>query len=131
MRTRLIPHAEWFPFFEAFTRQHAGSRATVWLLGPRIGAQVEARDLPLEGIVADPLATSISIHLGGMPGRNVDHPIASPISVWLEMTAEGADAALGINSADGTMTVLEFRSPVTSVLPRKAPSSDIVPLRVD
>ena len=130
MRTRLIPHAEWFPFFETFTRQHAGSPATVWLLGPRIGAQVEARDLPLEGIVADPLATSISIHLGGMLGKNVDHPVASPTSVWLEMTAEGADAALGINSADGTMTILEFRSPGTPVLARPVPSSDPVPLRV-
>jgi hypothetical protein len=111
MRTRLIPHAEWFTFFEGFTRRHPGSPATLRLLGPRIGAQVEARDLPLEGIVSDPLATSISIQLGGTPGRNVEHPVAQPIGVWLEMTDEGADAALGINSGDGTTTLLELRSP--------------------
>jgi hypothetical protein len=121
MRTRLVPRAEWFDFFEEFTRQHARWVTTLWLLGPRIGAQVEARDLPLEGIVADPLA--ISIYLGGMPGKNLEHPVATPISVWLEMPEEGALGALGINSADGTTTLLEFRSPVPAGLGhRVAPS---------
>jgi len=104
---------------------------TLWLLGPRIGAQVEARDLPLEGIVADPLATSISIYLGGMPGKNVEHPVAAPISVWLEMTDEGAHAAVGINSADGTMTLLEFRSPVPPELGHRVAPLETLPLRAD
>ena len=122
MRTRLVPRAEWFDFFEAFTKQHARWVTTLWLLGPSIGAQVEARDLPLEGIVADPLA--ISIYLGGMPGKNLEHPVATPISVWLEMPEEGALGALGINSADGTTTVLEFRSPFPAGLGRRLAPSD-------
>lgn len=112
MRTRLIPRAEWFTFFQGFTRRHPRSLATLWLLGPRIGAQIEARDLALEGIVSDALATSISIQLGGTPGRNVEHPVAQPIGVWLEMTDDGDEVALGINSADGTTTLLELVSPV-------------------
>ncbi len=112
MRTRLIPRAEWFTFFEGFTRRHPRSLATLWVLGPRIGAQVEARDLALDGIVSDALATSISIQLGGAPGRNVEHPVAQPIGVWLELTDDGAEVALGINSADGTTTLLELASPV-------------------
>jgi hypothetical protein len=111
MRNRLIPRTEWFSFFNGFTRRHPGWPTTVWLVGPRIGAQVEARDLPLGGIVSDALAISISIHLGGAPGRNVEHTVGQPIAVWLEMTDEGADAALGINSADGSTTLIEFRSP--------------------
>jgi uncharacterized protein DUF5335 len=113
MRTRLIPRAEWSTFFKAFTREHFGWPATVWILGPRIGAQVEARELPLEGIVADPLA--ISIHLGGMPGKDVEHPVAGPVSVWLETSEEDGLGALGINAADGTTTLVEFRSPVPPV----------------
>jgi uncharacterized protein DUF5335 len=113
MRTRLIPRAEWSTFFKAFTREHFGWPATVWILGPRIGAQVEARELPLEGIVADPLA--ISIHLGGMPGKDVEHPVAGPVSVWLETSEEDGLGALGINAADGTTTLVEFRSPVPAV----------------
>lgn len=131
MRTRLVPRAEWFNFFGAFTRQHARWVTTLWLLGPRVGAQVEARDLPLEGIVADPLATSISIHLGGMPGKNIEHPVATPISVWLEMTDEGTDAALGINSADGTTTLLEFRSPVQPDLGHRVAPLETLPLAAD
>jgi uncharacterized protein DUF5335 len=111
MRTRLIPRAEWFPFFEGFTRRHPGSPATVWLLGPHIGAQVEARDLPLEGIVADPLATKITISLGGRPGTNVEHPIPRPVAVWEEIGEDGSERALGINSADATTTLLEFSAP--------------------
>ncbi len=131
MRTRLVPRAEWFDFFGEFTRQHARWVTTLWILGPRIGAQVEARDLPLEGIVADPLAPSISIYLGGMPGKNVEHPVAAPISVWLQMTDEGAPAAVGINSADGTKTLLEFRSPIPQELGHRVAPLETLPLRAD
>lgn len=129
MRNRLVPRAEWFSFFEGFTRRHPGWPTTVWLVGPRIGAQVEARALPLEGIVSDRLATNISIHLGDSPGRNVEHAVSRPIAVWLERTDDGGDAALGINSADGTTTLVEFRPPepdafVLGSARRGEPSSD-------
>jgi hypothetical protein len=111
MRTRLVPHAEWFYFFERFTRSHPGWPTTLWLLSPRIGAQVEARELPLRGIVADPLATSISILLGATPDRNVEHPVDHPTKVWLNLSDDGEATALGINSTDGTTTLLEFHPP--------------------
>ena len=126
MRTRLIPRTEWFTFFEAFTREHSGWPTTVWLLGTHIGAQVQARELPLGGVVGDSLA--ISIHLGGMPGKNLDHPVATPVSVWLETSDEDGLGALGINSADGTTTLLEFRSPVPPGLRHPVGTSEAVPL---
>jgi hypothetical protein len=126
MRTRLIPRAEWFTFFESFTREHSGWPATVWLLGTHIGAQVEARELPLGGVVGD--SHAISIHLGGMPGKNLDHPVATPVSVWLERSDDDDVGALGINSADGTTTLLEFRSPVPPGLRYPVGTSEAVPL---
>lgn len=111
MRTRLVPHAEWFYFFERFTRSHSGWPTTLWLLSPRIGAQIEARELPLLGIVSDPLATSISILLGATPDRNVEHPVAQPMKVWLTVSDDGEPTALGIYSTDGTTTLLEFHPP--------------------
>ena len=122
MRTRLIPHAEWFPFFEGFTRRHPGAPVTVWLLGPHIGAQIEARDLPLEGIVADPLGTAITISLGGPVGGNVEHPVARPTAVWEELTEDGAERALGINAADGTTTLVEFCLPNSTRFSRRPES---------
>jgi hypothetical protein len=112
MRTRLVPHAEWFDFFEQFTRRHTGWPTTLWLLSPRIGAQVEARELPLRGIASDPLATSISIQLGGTPDGYVEHPLDHPTKVWLNESDEGEATALGINSTDGITTLLEFHAPV-------------------
>jgi hypothetical protein len=108
MRTRQIPRAEWFNFFEGFNKRHPHWLTTVWLLHPRHGAQVQARDLPFEGIVSDPLETSITVQLGRTPGRNVEHPINLPIQIWLETTDEGVEAALGIESEDESTTILEF-----------------------
>lgn len=126
MRTRLIPRAEWFTFLEGFTREHSGWPATVWILGTHIGAHVQARELPLGGVFGDSLA--ISIHLGGMPGKNLDHPVATPVSVWLETSDEDGPGALGINSADGTTTLLEFRPPVPPGLRHPVGTSEAVPL---
>lgn len=127
MRIRLIPHAEWFYFFQRFTRSHPGWPTTVWLLSPSIGAQIEARDLPLQGIVSDPLATSISILLGATPGRNVEHPVAQPMKVWLDLTDEGVTTALGINSTDGSTTLLEFRAPAPPKLLEESVAAEISP----
>lgn len=113
MRNRQVPHAEWLRFFEAFTRRHQGWLATVRVIDPRLGAQVEAKDLPLEGIVIDPEGRGpISILLGKASSANVEHPVVRPEQVWVEVTEEGAEAALQILSADGTKTILEFRAAV-------------------
>lgn len=112
MRTRQIPRAEWFSFFEGFNRRHEGWLATVRILGPTLGAQVEAQDLPFEGIVADPQASSLSLHLGKSSGSHVEHPVERPIQVWLELTDDGADSALEIESENGVKTILQFRSAV-------------------
>jgi len=113
MRNRQIPRAEWYKFFQEFSRRHEDWLATVRVMNQRIGAQVEARQLPLEGIVADPEATSISIHLGRSPEKHVEHPVEKPVQVWLELEEDGAERALEIESATGTKTILEFRSALT------------------
>jgi hypothetical protein len=113
MRNRQVPHAEWVPFFEGFTRRHLGWLATVRIIDPRLGAQVEARDLPLEGIVVDPRGRGpISILLGSGASANVEHPIERPEQVWVEVTDEGAEAALEVLSAGGRKTIVEFRAAV-------------------
>jgi hypothetical protein len=110
MRTRQIPRAEWFPFFEGFNRRHEDWLATVRVLSPTLGAQVEAQDLPFEGIVADPQGTSLSLHLGKSSESHVEHPVERPIQVWLELTDDGAESALEIESENGLKTILQFRS---------------------
>ncbi|HEY2975769.1 MAG TPA: DUF5335 family protein [Pyrinomonadaceae bacterium] len=113
MPTREIPRDEWTTFLDTFSRQHEGWLATLEVLGAHIGAQQEARDLPLEGITAtsrDSAPETIAISLGKAPEDHVTHTITKPTRIWLEQTSEGANAALEIESADDVKTLLRFRS---------------------
>jgi hypothetical protein len=113
MTTQEIPRDEWTTFFYTFSRQHEGWLATLEILGPEIGAQREARDLPLEGITATSKGAApetIAISMGKTPEDHVTHTISEPTRVWLEQTSAGANAALEIESADEVKTLLRFRS---------------------
>jgi len=110
MRTREIPSDEWTAFFDEFSRRHRGWLAKVTVLDPRLGAQVEAAGLPLQGIVADARGHGIAIGLGSGPD-DFARGVRRPTRVWVELAGERdeAVAAIEIESADGTKTILEFR----------------------
>jgi len=113
MATQEISRDEWTTFLDRFSRQHEGWLVTLEVFAPDIGAQEEARELPLEGISAaakDSEPKTIAISVGKTPQDHVTHTITEPTRVWLEQTSEGANAALEIESADGAKTLLRFRS---------------------
>ncbi|MFL6208733.1 MAG: DUF5335 family protein [Pyrinomonadaceae bacterium] len=112
MPTREIPHNEWNAFFEIFSKQHEGWLATVEVLGPDIGAQEEAHELPLVGITADLKgsdADAISISVGKAAADHITHTITGAAHVRLEQAENGADEALQIESAGGATTLVRFR----------------------
>lgn len=115
MQTQKIPQSEWRTFFDTFSRQHEGWLATLEILELDVGAQEEAHELALAGVSlssgGDETET-ISIDLGTTPDEHVSHSISEPTAVWLEQTEQGANAALEIEVADGTKTLLRFRSPM-------------------
>jgi hypothetical protein len=111
MHNRLVPRTEWYRFFRDFSRRHEDWLVTVRILSPGLGSQLEARDLPLEGIVAGHAGHGpISIHMGRSPQRHIEYQVTDPRQVWVELSADGAEEALDIESEDGTKTILEFRS---------------------
>jgi hypothetical protein len=115
MQTQEISRSEWRTFFDTFSRQHEGWLATVEVLGSDIGAQEAVHELPLSGVSLSSggeETEAISIDLGTRPDEHVSHAISGPTAVWLEQTEEGANAALEIEVADGTKTLLRFRSPM-------------------
>ena len=119
MPTQEIPRDEWTTFFDRFSRQHEGWLATLEVFATDIGAQQEARDLPLAGITATSrgsAAETIAISLGQTPEDHVTHTITEPTRVWLEQTSQGANAALEIESADEVKTLLRFRAAVPSAM---------------
>jgi Family of unknown function (DUF5335) len=112
MPTQEIPRNEWTTFLDTFSRQHEGWLATVEILGPDIGAQQEAFNLPLEGISAsgDREPETIAISLGNDAKDHVTHTITNPNRIWLEQTSEGANAALEVEAADEVKTLLRLGS---------------------
>ena len=115
MHTQEIPRQEWNSFFDSFSRQHEGWLATLEVFGSEVGAQKEAHELPLEGLSLASEAeksASIAINMGKTPDVHINHTITKPEHVWLEKTDDGADAALEIEWANDSKTLLRFRSPV-------------------
>jgi hypothetical protein len=114
MSTQEIPRDEWAVFFDGFSLRHRGWLVTVEVSGSDTGAQVEAREMPLQGITAElknGAEDMISIIIGDAPEAHVTHRIVAPKHVLLKRTEEGADEAVEIESADSTALV-RFRSPV-------------------
>ena len=115
MATQEIPRDQWPSFFETFTQQHEGWLASLEVFASDIGAQEEARDLPLEGISTtskDDKPQAIAISLGKSATDHITHTIADPTRLWLEQTPQRANAALEIESGDKVKTLLRFRSPL-------------------
>ncbi|HKY26500.1 MAG TPA: DUF5335 family protein [Pyrinomonadaceae bacterium] len=115
MQTKEISKNEWTGFFDSFSRKHEGWLVNLEIFGPEIGAQVEQRELALEGITDEwdeVEGNTIIIMTGAKPNDHITHSITHPTAVSLEQTDEGADAALAIKSDDGTTTLLRFRSAV-------------------
>ena len=112
MPTDEIRPPEWREFFDTFSRAHEGWLVTIEVLG-RLGAQEEARELPLVGVTAEEQSHggSISIMVGEGE-RNLTHTIAQPTRVWVQRTDEGAEAAVEIEAKTGEKTLLRFRSAV-------------------
>ncbi len=113
MQTRQIPKTEWPSFLENFGRRHEGWVVKLEILNPDIGAQVEATGLVLEGLTDEyneVTGNTIMIMAGNTPEDHLTHSISHPTEVSLERTDGGADVALSIKSADGTTSLLSFRS---------------------
>ena len=110
MKTTEVPAREWTTFFDSFSRSHQGWLVRLSVLDFKLGAQVEAIELPLQGIVADSRGRGIAIQLGVRPD-DLEHAVRHPRRVWVESAGERDEAvgALEIESEDGTRAILEFR----------------------
>ena len=110
--TREIKREEWTDFFDGFSRRHEGWLVTIELLDPKLGDQIEVENHALRGIVAerrrDPKV--IEIFTENREKQSTTNVVEKPTRVWIEESAEGAEAALEIESQDGPKTLLRFRS---------------------
>jgi len=112
METREVPRAEWFAFFEAFSKQHRGEMATVSVVGEEIGAQEAAKDLPFVGITADDKGSdshSLRIQLGTETGDHMEHVVSPVQRVYLKIGGVNGGDVLAVEEQGGPKTILELR----------------------
>ncbi len=113
MQTVEIPRDRWPEALEEFSAVHEGWLVSVDVLASELGAQHEVHDLPLVGVMADPgdRGGAIFISAARSAADHVTHVVHAPTRIWIERTDEGADVALQVEWADGTRTIVRFRTP--------------------
>jgi hypothetical protein len=109
-----IPREEWPAYLDGFSRQHEGWLVTVEVPGAEIGAQVEARELPLQGVTAELKGgeDAVTITLCAKEAGRITHTVNNPSHVRVEQAESGADMTLQIESSDGVATLVRLRSAV-------------------
>ena len=112
MQTVEVPTDSWPQTLNEFTSTHEGWLVSLDVFNSEIGAQPEIDELPLVGIWMDRIDRdrSITISAARSAGDHISHTIRDAKRVQIERTDEGADAALEVESGDGTKTILRFRS---------------------
>ena len=111
MHTIEIPRREWTVRLDEFSRVHEGWPVSLDIVGSPFGPQSEFRQMGLMGVTAEPrdggtILMTVAVPMGGC----LTHTIHTPVRVFIEETDAGAEAALEIDSADGTKAILQFRT---------------------
>ena len=106
MSSRTLARAEWRRYFDQVSKGLTDKHAELELLSFELGNQIEARWLPLKGIVYDPKSDVFEVALEGL-----DHLISHPREVYVEETARGV-VTLEITSDDETRQIVRFREPL-------------------
>jgi Family of unknown function (DUF5335) len=116
MQTIEVAQTDWARALDEFSAIHEGWLVSLEVMGSTLGVQPQIRELPLRGITADSdsRGPAITISAARVNGEHITHIIHAPTHVRIEQTSQGADAALEIESADGTAAILRFR---TAALP--------------
>jgi hypothetical protein len=116
MQTHEIAPPQWKNVFDSLSRIYDGARATLEVIGPDIGAQIEVENRPLRGISYD--QSGLELHFD-VAGSHLVHRIPTPKRVQIEEGDSGLVQAVEIEAEDEPVVILRFDAPVASeLLPR-------------
>lgn len=106
MSSRALARAEWRRYCDGVSKATAGRRVELDVASLDLGDRVEARWLPLVGLVFDARRDVLEVALDG-----VSHSIISPRDFLLEETERGL-VAIEIVAGDDKIETLRFREPL-------------------
>src|ERR1044071_1126996 len=111
MSTQEIQRKDWVEFFNNFSRNNKGWPITMEVFGTEIGAQLEAHELPIAGVIADLKVAGkdqIAILIEESPQKHLIHTILHPSYVRVEIGNGGRERSMQIQSEDGLTTLIRF-----------------------
>lgn len=106
MSSRRLARAEWRDYCNRVSKQLAGKEAELEVVGLDLGDHIEARWIPVYGLVYEPDTDVFEIALKG-----VDHLIEHPVDVLAEETLRGL-VAIEIITAGNDRQILKLREPL-------------------
>lgn len=112
MTVRKLDKADWGPFLDHLSRTLKGGQAEIEVASLALGSQVEARWLPLFGLVYDPKDDLVEVALEGL-----DHIIHKPGDIYVD-DAIGPLASIEIIDADGRRQVVRLKEPLLLPAPQ-------------
>lgn len=115
MSTKKLPRAEWQQYFDRVSKALEGKLAEIDVASLALGEQVEAKWLPLTGIVYDPKSDIVE-----MTFEELDHMISRPRDIAVQSETTGL-ASIEVTDADGVMQIVKLRNPL--LLPPPSGSS--------
>ncbi len=106
MSTRRLRRGEWQDYCDRLSRGLRDENAELEVVSLALGDHVEAKWLPLHGIVYDPRADVLEIAL-----ESIDHMIEQPRDITIEETPRGL-VALEVTAADERHEILKLKRPL-------------------
>lgn len=106
MAVRRLLKAEWSTYCDRVSQYLETRRAELEVVGLDLGDHIEARWLPVFGVVYEPDADVFEIALEGL-----DHRIEHPVDVFVEETTRGV-VAIEVITADSCRQIVKLSEPV-------------------
>jgi hypothetical protein len=116
MTIRRLERNDWIGFCLRTSRRLSGKWANIEIASMQIGAQLEARQLPLLGISYDPKSDVLELLVG-----ELEHLIRAPREFYVDEELFGL-VSLQIIDADGVHQIVTLCEPL--LLPRPGTSQD-------
>jgi hypothetical protein len=101
-----LDKSRWHAFFDQVSKSLVGKRAEIEVASLDLGDQVEARWLPMLGVVYEPRTDLIEIAL-----ENVDHLIHTPREVFVDAEPAGL-SSFEVVDGEGRQHIVRLRDPL-------------------
>jgi hypothetical protein len=121
--TRQLLRHEWKDYFDRFTRAHLATdgpgAATLELISPALGDQIEASAARLLGLTYDPKNQVFEVAM-----EDLDHLVFRPSEIWVLEDEPGLVSTIEIVDQDGTKEILYVRAAGAAESAYDAPAPD-------